>query len=681
MEKSALKEHWKLIYKYAHEPALLVNADKYIESVNKAAVDFFGQDEASLLGALCYQGFDKTQACCKKERCPMQDIKKQNKVTAVQVEAELRDRTCLVSCIPIYNENQELQFVTHLVQDITSQKAIALDLQEKSEEIQAQNEEFVTMNEELREAYEVLKESEEMYHLLVDHMQLGLALHEVICDEQGEVIDYRFLDLNPAYEKLVGFKKKSTIGKTVLEILPDLEREWIEKFGKVALSGEAITYDNYVESLGKHYETIAYCPEPGKFAVLVEDITSRKKTEELIREKSEELEAQNEEYQQINEELYAAKERAEESDRLKSSFLANLSHEIRTPMNGMLGFASLLKISDLTIEKRDEYIDIILKSGNHLLSVITDIIEISKIETKQIKPSFFDVDIGQLLEDLYQTIGITIPEGKDMQLVYTPIEEQLVISTDQAKLLQVLTNLITNAIKFTRHGTVEFGCTKKRNTIQFFVRDTGIGISASNQQIIFDRFRQVEDEHTIKQGGSGLGLAISKAYVEMLGGAIWVESKVGKGSVFYFSIPFTKGKADAKADEERAMSAFQMAKNQKKYILVAEDDQINYLFLSELLESMGYTSKRAENGKIAVEACLKDPAISLVLMDIKMPVMDGYEATRRIKAKKAGLPIVAQTAYALSDDEDKALEAGCDDYITKPIKREELRSILTNFLG
>lgn len=400
----------------------------------------------------------------------------------------------------------------------------------------------------------------------------------------------------------------------------------------------------------------------------ITDITSRKEAEDRLVQK--------------NIELHLAKERAEESEKLKTAFLANLSHEIRTPMNAIMGFAEMLKENDLEITQRDSFIDIINRSGTHLLSIINDIIEMSKIESKLITPNYEEVDIDLLLDVVYKTMLATITNDKKLDLRYLSSDKQLEykISTDPVKLRQIISNLISNSIKYTDDGYVEFWYeiseSDKEKDIVFYVKDTGIGIDKAHQDEIFERFRRIDsDKQTIGRGGSGLGLAISKAYVEMLGGDIEVESEYGKGSLFKFSIPLIICAKNKKAkDTELLEKGFEM--NNQMRILVAEDEDTNYLYLSALLSKCHHTVLRAVNGQEAVEIVKEDNNLDLVLMDIKMPILNGYDALRLIKKLKPALPVVAQTAYALSDDEQNIRAAGFDGYIAKPIMKNKLVSIL-----
>jgi len=533
----------------------------------------------------------------------------------------------------------------------------------------------------------ITKESERKYRLLMTQMEQGMAVHEVIFDENKKVKDYRFLDVNDAYEKVTHLKKKDILGKRVLEVLPNLERHWIETFGKVATTGESIHYENYSRELDKHFDVIVFSPQENQFAVIVTDVTLRKKNEILLKEKSEELESQNEEYLQLNEELlqanqelYAAKEKAIESDQLKSSFLANLSHEIRTPMNAILGFSDLLNEAEEK-EDREHYTSIIQKSGEHLMSIINDIIDISKIETGQVEPHYETIKLKPFVENVYKSMHITLPEKSEISfdLICANIDEDTSVFIDEVKLRQVLINLISNAIKFTKKGKITFACSQRENKeVEFAIVDTGIGIAKKHLGVVFDRFRQIEGKGGVKNNGSGLGLSISKAYVEMMGGEISVTSEFGKGSRFICSLPCINETKKSKISKQ-IISKIPQSLGNNELILIAEDDDVNYFYLSRLFVNTNFQILRANNGKEAVNLMKENPNIKLILMDIKMPEMNGYEAARRIQKENANVPIIAQTAYALTDDQHQIEKAGFQGYIRKPIKREALFDMLGSF--
>jgi PAS domain S-box-containing protein len=382
------------------------------------------------------------------------------------------------------------------------------------------------------------------------------------------------------------------------------------------------------------------------------------------------------------EQLVIAKEHAEQSDRLKSAFLANMSHEIRTPMNGILGFSELLKEPGLTGEKQQEYIRIIEKSGARMLNIINNIVDISKIEANLMQVDIKETDINEKMEFIYIFFKPQVEE-KGMQLFYknTLPTKEVIIRTDSEKVYSILTNLVKNAIKYSNKGEIEFGYIKKGETLEFYVKDTGIGIPKDKQKAIFERFIQADIEDKMARQGAGLGLSISKAYVDMLGGNIWVESEEGVGSTFYFTLPYNA------LSEEKQVVQSQDSVNQinpeisKPKILIAEDDEASAMLIALDVEKFGKDIIKALDGFEAVEVCRNNPDIDLILMDIQMPVMNGYEATRQIRQFNKDVVIIAQTAFGLFGDREKAIEAGCNDYISKPINKDKLLTLIIKYFN
>lgn len=381
--------------------------------------------------------------------------------------------------------------------------------------------------------------------------------------------------------------------------------------------------------------------------------------------------------------LVIAKEKAEESDKLKSSFLANLSHEIRTPMNAIMGFSDLLKSESLSENDRANYLKIIRNSGKNLIGIIEDLIEMSKIDSRQISPNYAYVNLDKCIVELYHSIKVTIPDEKEITFSIQKNQEELKknVLTDEIKLKQILTNLITNAIKFTKKGHITIGYVLKetQEKITIWVRDSGLGINDENQKIIFDRFRRIEDDHTIEQSGLGLGLSITKAYVELLGGSIDVESIYGKGSCFSFTIPL---KYEQRMDEQEKINDIQKINTKgRETILIAEDDDINFLLLEKILQLKNYKVIRATNGKEAVQICEVNPKIDLVFMDIKMPIMNGFEAFSIIRKSNINLPVIANTAYSSLEDKEQIAKAGFTNYISKPLSKNEVYKLLDTVFG
>lgn len=377
--------------------------------------------------------------------------------------------------------------------------------------------------------------------------------------------------------------------------------------------------------------------------------------------------------------LVEAKARAEEGDRLKSSFLTNISHEIRTPMNAISGFSDLLLHANISDHDRQEYIKIINSSGRNLVSIIDDLIEMSKIDTNQVIPNYGPVDVEHALDELYAAVKISIPAHKriDFQIrkPVNPLQRKII--TDGVKMKQILTNLVTNAIKYTENGFVLFGyeLDPSGEHIRFLVQDSGIGISKEHQHKVFERFHRVENDYTIKAGGLGLGLSISKAYVQMLGGTISFESGEFTGTTFTFTLPVQYADiAEAKPEIPLVVSPVKPIT-----ILVAEDDNINFLLIQKMLRMQQHVILRARDGQEAVDICQENPNLDLVLMDIKMPVLDGYQALQQVRLMRPDLPVIAQTAYASAEDEKKIMAFGFNAYISKPINKEKLVEIIETF--
>ena len=384
-------------------------------------------------------------------------------------------------------------------------------------------------------------------------------------------------------------------------------------------------------------------------------------------------------------ELKKAKEKAEENDRLKSAFLANMSHEIRTPMNGILGFADLLKEPMLSYEEQEEFISLIELSGKRMLSIINDIVDISKIESGQMTVNISESNINEQIEYIYTFFKPEI-EQKGMQLYINNglLSKDSVIKTDREKIFAILTNLVKNAIKYSDSGIIEFGYilphTGEKAELEFFVKDQGIGIPHDRQEAIFERFIQADSGNKRAYQGAGLGLAITKKYVEMLGGKIWVESEPGQGSIFYFTLPYITPEDNVVANENLFHPYYVDNPDLKLKILIAEDDYTSEMLICQLLKKNSRELLNVGTGIEAVEAVLKNPDIDIILMDIQMPEMDGYEATRQIRKFNKNIIIIAQTAFGLSGDREKALEAGCNDYLVKPINKDNLFAIIQKYV-
>nr|WP_320021107.1 PAS domain S-box protein [uncultured Draconibacterium sp.] len=463
--------------------------------------------------------------------------------------------------------------------------------------------------------------------------------------------------------KGLGLAPNQVVGQSVFHLYKDFP-ETITAIKK-ALLGEPTIFETKVNGV-QYWNIVNPMSTSDKQSGIVGvglDITDRKKAEF---------------------ELLKAKEKAEESDQLKSAFLANMSHEIRTPMNGILGFASLLKEPELSGEEQKEYIQIIEKSGARMLNIINNIVSISKIESGIMDIQLSETNINNQLQFVYDSLKLDAEQKKlTLSFSHALPENEAIFTTDSDKLYGILSNLVKNAIKYTDKGTIEFGYSIEGEKVKFYVKDTGIGIPEERTEAIFERFIQADIADKMARQGAGLGLAISKAYVEMLGGKIWVDSEESKGSTFFFTLPCninSKTEVDIKTDK--------IPKNETEPItpeisdlkvLIAEDDEASEMLISIKLRKFSKKIFKATNGIEAIEICRKNPNVDLVLMDIQMPKMNGYQATREIRKFNKKVIIIAQTAFALTGDKDKAIEAGCNDYVSKPIKECDLDLIIQKY--
>ena len=416
------------------------------------------------------------------------------------------------------------------------------------------------------------------------------------------------------------------------------------------------------------------------FNDMLQSIEASKKERDLAQDKlQEEREHLEIRVLERTAELNTAKERAEESDKLKSSFLANMSHEIRTPLNAILGFSALIQDRSTTSEELEEYYKMMESSGNDLMNLIDDILDISRIEANQIKINFQETSVVKLAEEVFssfkQTLHTQIPGNEVTAHFITPAEKaEYMMNTDPLRLKQILLNILNNAIKFTSKGFIEF-CyfpNEAKTQMIFYIKDTGIGIAKDQQEKIFERFTKVADNKTKNYRGTGLGLSIGLKLTQMLKGDIRVESELNIGTAFYLSFPLSKmipvDMIHEKKPRDQSLDFLS-----GKLVLIVEDVEYNYRYLEILIcKNQDVKLLWAQNGLEAVEMCRKYPDINLVLMDIQLPEMNGMDATRIIKSENIYLPIIAETAYATSTDIQAILAAGCDDVVVKPINKNEL---------
>jgi len=392
--------------------------------------------------------------------------------------------------------------------------------------------------------------------------------------------------------------------------------------------------------------------------------------EEKVKERTSELEKKNME-------LNLAKEKAEASDKLKSSFINNISHEIRTPLNVILGFSQMLTEQNLLPEEREEYMILLNKSSYRLINTVTNFMDISllksgnqKVFKSEFEPKFLIQEVAEKFRDVCDAkkikISINVPDD----------QKEYKINTDKELLRKTLHQLLDNAVKFTRTGTITVGFKKNNSDLHFFVEDTGIGISDQNRDQIFGIFVQENNSNTRGYEGSGIGLSIAKGILELLGSEIKLTSEKGKGSKFYFTFPVIESQAKGQAKSKIRIN---VNNNGKQTILIAEDNDNNFFYLDLILKNEFTEIIHAWNGIEAVDLCRNHPEVSLVLMDLKMPEMNGFEATEQIRQFRDDVPIIAITAYSGNEDKQMAHEAGCDDFITKPINKQFLLEKLTEY--
>jgi PAS domain S-box-containing protein len=480
--------------------------------------------------------------------------------------------------------------------------------------------------------------------------------------------NYNIIFCNRSFGQILGADEKNLSGNNFFEIVGNENKSIVEKELTCCRTKQDSFFEIKILFQKTSEKNIQIYARPrfdakgvyiGAFLTLL-DITDRVKMEgELIR----------------------ARDKAQEADKLKTTFLTNMSHEIRTPMNSILGFSSMLKLKGVTRQKRDQYLDIIISRGKLLMEIINDILDVTKLDEDQIQISPCPCILNDLLRDLYQSFDSNMRKSrKPVKLVMHPFlpDDQSTIIADGLYLHQVISNLLNNAEKFSESGYIEFGYVIENNgTLLFYVRDTGIGVPSDMKEIIFERFRQADESFTRIYGGMGLGLSICQGLVNLMGGRIWVESDGKTGSTFYFTIPYHP-------HCERPLIHFQTIDEVTNYwtdknILVVEDDPASYEYLNEILSSNGCNVLHASNGSEALKLFRESASLHMILLDIQLPEMDGYQIARSIRKTNKSIPIIAQTAHAMPEDRKKCLDAGCNDYLTKPIQYDLLINTLKKF--
>lgn len=502
------------------------------------------------------------------------------------------------------------------------------------------------------------KHNEERYTYMFENIKSGI----VVLKPNEKKDNFVISRINNKAAELENIIKCDIIGKEIVDVFPEsvntrlpeiLMDVWLND---VSVEVKEHFYKNsYTGASGWRNVFIFKITVTDEIVYIYEDITNEK---------------------EMTENLKIAKQKAEESDMLKSAFLANMSHEIRTPMNAIIGFSDLLpEVNNKKILK--DYIKIIIENGNDLLHLIDDIIDISKIEAEQMKVSFDVFDVNVYLGEIKLAMNKIkdINGSKNVKLIFKTIDKNIYIKSDVFRFKQVMTNLISNSIKFTKYGYIEVGYDIKGDKIQFYVKDTGIGIEDDRKHHIFERFNKLETNEFLHKG-TGLGLTISKSLVELLGGTMWFESKWQEGSIFYFTLPYDKKiKSNKTKVEPKQHSKLKENKNLK--VLVVEDVIANYSLIDVILTDEGYEVDWAKDGVEAIS--MSSNNYDVILMDIKMPNMDGHTATELIKEKYPNTPIFALTAYAMETEKEKIKKSGCDEYLTKPINKELLLDLIKKY--
>ncbi|HRS17872.1 MAG TPA: PAS domain S-box protein [Bacteroidales bacterium] len=506
-----------------------------------------------------------------------------------------------------------------------------------------------------KKAEEDLRDSENKFRRIFEIENDSLFLAD---SKTGKI-----LETNQAAVKLYGYSRKELLSRNFqdlsvnpVNIMTLIHRQKTRVDSEIAVSKHGVHCPIEI--------SFAYFTWKGKdvFLAAVRDVSERRRVEQ---------------------ELRSAKEKAEESDRLKSAFLANMSHEIRTPLNAIVGFSRLLARKNYDQEKRKIFIDDIQSNSNQLLTIINDILDISKIESGQFILNPTQVCINKLLQEVYDTMQLQIKDKDLVLFCEKPLpDSDVTITIDEVRLKQILTNLLNNAIKFTEQGYIHFGYkAQKSKQLLFFVRDTGIGIAPEKHAIIFEHFRQEDDTTTRKYGGTGLGLSISKKLIELMGGTIWVESEKNKGAQFFVTVPLIQSQTLDHVTNVTHIETVAHASFNGETILVVDDHTSSYIFISEMFENQNVRVIQATSGEQAIELCKQFPTIQLVLMDIQMSGVSGVDAMKQIKQLFPAIPIVAQTAFAQKGDRERFMQQGFDDYITKPLDERDLQEIFKRFLS
>ena len=639
--------HYRSLFKSNQACMLLINPlNGNIADVSKGACLYYGYDYNTMV-SMNISGINALP--------PEQVKKQQNKVQLFfkhkLANGALRDVEVLTGSIILKKET----FLYSVIIDITERKL----------------------------AEEAMRLSEERLRLVSDSSNDFIYSYDL----QG-----RFTSVNRTFEKFIRISADKVIGKTNRELgfHEPRSRQLAELHKQVLGSNNTVSGETSIQmpdSTIRHFE-ITLNPLHNLKGKIIgvggtsHDITLRKETELLLEDRNCEIEAQNEELSQINDELIFAKEKAVESDRFKTAFLQNMSHEIRTPMTAIIGFSEFLVQNYNNKSNLEKFSEIINRRCHDLLKIINDILDIAKIESGKLPVNIEKCNINAVFDEL--RLFFTEHQKKlnkqhiAFNLKTTCDPSYLNIEIDDVKLKQIFINLLSNAFKFTDSGTIEGGCMMDtHNNLLFYVSDTGFGIPPEKQKFVFERFMQLNQKPNRLFGGTGLGLSIVKGLVDLLDGKIWMESELNKGTTFYFTLSYKL--VDAKDMKTKKVKSVKDFIYTNTTVLIVEDDVNNAEYLKLILTAVGLTTMHSFTGKEAITMSTSQN-IDIVLMDINLPDMTGFEAIKEIKQYKPDLKIIAQTAYASTEDQQKVIEAGCVDYISKPYNRNLLLSMIGKHL-
>ena len=655
------KQLLNILFKDSPDSIFIIDTEGIIIDCNRASIKEVGYLKREIVGSPIINFLSEESLKVFRSKLPgLKKMKMQEaEIEVVKKNGEVID--IWRKGVPVKGEDGSFMGAVIFDRNITkrksAEKALLNNKKNLEKEVEKQTNKLIELNKELLNLIQDLQLEREK------NLSILKALPDIIfiIDKKCIFKDYNVADISQLFVEPDIF-----LGKRLDEVLPD--DVGFNAMNKVRDAFETnkiqlLEYQLNIKGEKQWFEARIVPKNENEVLVVTRNITERENAKRAI---------------------VSALEKAEKSDKLKSAFLANMSHEIRTPMNSIIGFSDLLSTVE-SDKKRKEFVELIKKNGSNLMMIINDILDISKIEAGLVTVNKTKFNINDELKYLYDSFSshAKILSGF-VKLKFNPglDDKNAVINSDKTKFIQIMTNLINNALKFTDEGFVEFGYSvnlkKGKAVVKFYVKDSGIGISRKDIDIIFDRFRQVDIDDTSALGGTGLGLAICKGFVDALGGEIGVDSEKGKGSVFYFTLPFqTSSEAESKEVELFSLKDVNWS---DKTILIVEDNVSNYKLLEAYLSFTDAFVLRAANGKMAVKMCKKINNIDLVLMDIKMPEMNGIEATKQIRKIRKDLPIIAQTAYAMDSDKEDCLNAGCNDYFIKPISRNKFISVLSKFL-